>query len=153
MVADDPTITLRPITLSDLDFAWNLYRQSMKPLTEALMEWVDERQKQVVERDVVSGEASIIVQDGHDRGWLRVRESIDGLELCQLYVTLEVQNRGIGTVIVERLIGEARRKGKKLNLEVVKNNRARRLYERLGFVPAGESEYKLRMTWTGDNRR
>ena len=153
MVADDPTITLRPITLSDLDFAWNLYRQSMKPLTEALMEWVDERQKQVVERDVVSGEASIIVQDGHDRGWLRVRESIDGLELCQLYVTLEVQNRGIGTVIVGRLIGEARRKGKKLNLEVVKNNRARRLYERLGFVPAGESEYKLRMTWTGDNRR
>ena len=153
MVADDPTITLRPITLSDLDFAWTLYRQSMKPLTEAFMEWADERQKQVVERDVISGEASIIVQDGHDRGWLRVRESIDGLELCQLYVTLEVQNRGIGTVIVGRLIGEARRKGKKLNLEVVKNNRARRLYERLGFVPAGESEYKLRMTWTGDNRR
>lgn len=153
MVADDPTITLRPITPSDLDFAWNLYRQSMKPLTEALMEWVDERQKQVVEGDVLGGEASIIVRNGHDLGWLHVRETIDALELCQLYVAPEVQNRGIGTVIVERLIGEARRKGKDLNLEVVKNNRARRLYERLGFVPAGESEYKLRMTWTGDNRR
>ena len=66
MDPNDRTIDLRPSTAKDFDFAWGLYRDSMKPLAEELMEWKEERQKVVVEREVVSGRASIIVAGGRE---------------------------------------------------------------------------------------
>ena len=85
MDPNDRTIDLRPSTAKDFDFAWGLYRDLMKPLAEELMEWKEERQKVVVEREVVSGRASIIVAGGREVGWLHVREETNEIELCQLY--------------------------------------------------------------------
>ncbi len=147
MGPNDQTIELRPATPEDFDFAWGLYRDLMKPLAEQLMEWKEERQKVVVERDVVSGQALIIVAGGREVGWLHVREEANEIELRQLYIVPAQQNRGIGTEIMERLMGEARRESKPLTLQVMKNNRAYALYKRLGFIPTGESKYKLQMTW------
>jgi ribosomal protein S18 acetylase RimI-like enzyme len=39
------------------------------------------------------------------------------------------------------------REGKCLTLDVMKNNRSRLLYERLGFRVIGQSENKLKMQW------
>jgi ribosomal protein S18 acetylase RimI-like enzyme len=58
-----------------------------------------------------------------------------------------MQNRGIGTAIVRGLCDRADREGKTLSLEVMKNNRVRLLYERLGFRVVGSSEYKIQMRW------
>ncbi len=150
MDPNDRTIDLRPSTAKDFDFAWGLYRDLMKPLAEELMEWKEERQKVVVEREVVSGRASIIVAGGREVGWLYVREEANEIELCQLYIVPAQQNCGIGTEIMRRLMGEARRKSKPLILEVMKNNRACALYKRLGFIPTGKSKYKLQMAWGGN---
>jgi ribosomal protein S18 acetylase RimI-like enzyme len=48
---------------------------------------------------------------------------------------------------VRELTDKARQAGKALTLDVMKNNRARLLYERVGFRVIGESEYKLKMRW------
>ena len=58
-----------------------------------------------------------------------------------------MQNRGIGAAVVRRLCDRASRERKALILEVMKNNRARSLYERLGFDAVGSSKYKLNMRW------
>jgi ribosomal protein S18 acetylase RimI-like enzyme len=45
------------------------------------------------------------------------------------------------------LLSHVFREGTSLTLDVMKNNRARSLYERLGFGAIGSSEYKLNMRW------
>ena len=45
------------------------------------------------------------------------------------------------------LTDKVRERSKTLTLDVMKNNRSRLLYERLGFQVIGQSEYKLKMQW------
>jgi ribosomal protein S18 acetylase RimI-like enzyme len=80
-----------------------------------------------------------------DVGWVQVIESRDTLYLGQLYVAPSSQNRGIATAILHELTDRARQGGKTLTLDVMKNNRSRLLYERLGFQVVGQSDYKLKM--------
>jgi ribosomal protein S18 acetylase RimI-like enzyme len=139
---------LRPAGSEDFRFAWSLYRDLMKPLTvELLGRWNEPGQKRVVELALVTKGTSIIVIDGLDAGWLQVGESPDSIYLGQLHLAPSLQNRGIGTAIVRELTDKARQAGKALTLDVMKNNRARLLYERVGFRVIGESEYKLKMRW------
>jgi ribosomal protein S18 acetylase RimI-like enzyme len=120
----------------------------MKPLTvELLGRWNEPGQKRVVELALTQEGTSIIVIDGSDVGWLQLGESSNAIYLGQLYLAPELQNRGIGTAIVSELRDKARQAGKALTLDVMKNNRARFFYERLGFQVIGQSEHKLKMQW------
>lgn len=139
---------LRPARSDDFRFAWSLYEELMKPLTVALLgRWNESGQKQVIEWAVAQQGTLVIVRDELDVGWMQVIESPDNLYLGQLYVAPSLQNRGIGTAILRGLTDKARRGSKTLSLEVLKNNRSRLLYERLGFHVIGESKYKLKMQW------
>jgi ribosomal protein S18 acetylase RimI-like enzyme len=138
---------LRPAGSEDFQFVWSLYRDLMKPLTVELLEWNEPGQKRVVELALTQKGTSIIVIDGLDAGWLQVDESPGSIYLRQLYLAPSLQNRGIGTAIVRELRDKAWQAGKALTLDVMKNNRARLLYERLGFRVIGESEYKLKIRW------
>jgi ribosomal protein S18 acetylase RimI-like enzyme len=139
---------LRPACSADFRFAWSLYRDLMKPLTEELLgRWNETGQKSLIELALTQEGTSIIVIDGSDVGWLHVGDSSDAIYLGQLYLAPELQNRGIGTAIVTELRDKARTAGKALTLDVMKNNRARFFYERLGFQVIGQSEHKLKMRW------
>ena len=148
MTVDDPTIELRPATPDDLNFAWSLYRQSMKPLTVELLEWNEAGQQAMVETALMSGEASIVLADRQEAGWVHIHETASEIKICQLFVLPIFQNRGIGTRLLNRFIAEARPKGKRLTLDVMTNNRARALYERVGFVQMEADRYKLAMRWS-----
>lgn len=74
-------------------------------------------------------------------------ESPDTIYLGHLYVTRSSQNRGIGTAILRELKDKAPREGKTLTLDVMKNNRSRALYERLGFRVIEQTNHKLKMQW------
>ena len=63
----------------------------------------------------------------------------------QFYIAREHQNLGTGTQVLRDLIAEARLKNKVVSLGVMKNNPARRLYEREGFKLVGENDYKFLM--------
>jgi ribosomal protein S18 acetylase RimI-like enzyme len=139
---------LRPAASEDFPFAWSLYRDLMKPLTaELLGSWNEPGQQSVVEAALKHEGTSIIVVDGSDAGWLHVIEAADSIYLGQLYLAPSLQNRGIGTAILRELRDKARQAAKALTLDVMKNNRARSLYKRLGFKVVGDSKYKLKMRW------
>ena len=57
MPTDLPNFDLRPANAADLAFAWQVYRDVMKPLTEALLPWREARQKAVV--------AEALAEDGN----------------------------------------------------------------------------------------
>jgi ribosomal protein S18 acetylase RimI-like enzyme len=152
MTGEDPKIALRPTTHHDVEFAWHLYRGLMKPLTEELLEWDDALQRRFIERDLASGDASIITIEGQAAGWIQVRETEHRISILQLYLLPKFQSRRAGTSIIHELIARARQTDRHLVLEVMKNNRARRLYERLGFVVTGQSAHKLNMAWRGEGQ-
>jgi ribosomal protein S18 acetylase RimI-like enzyme len=51
-----------------------------------------------------------------------------------------LQGQGIGMLVIQQVLDEAKRSGKPVVLQVLKVNPARRLYERLGFSATGENE-------------
>lgn len=148
MAADNkPQFELRPASSADFPFCWSLYRDSMEPLTIGLLQWNETGQRQVIEQSLADGGTSIIVAGGSDIGWLQIKETGEEIYLGQLYVMPSMQNRGIGTAVVRLLCESASGNNKMLTLEVMKNNRARSLYERLGFDVVSSSKYKLKLRW------
>ena len=80
-----------------------------------------------------------VVIDGRSRPRITVR----GIQLRPA-----VQGRGIGTAIIRGLQAEAASSQGVVDLGVEHaNTRARRLYERLGFVPFASDEQELHLRW------
>jgi GNAT superfamily N-acetyltransferase len=79
---------------------------------------------------------------------MSVRRQDDGqLDIDGLYLLPEVQRKGVGTALVRWVISKAASAGVPLTLSTAKINPARQLYERLGFVPTHESEFKVFMEY------
>jgi ribosomal protein S18 acetylase RimI-like enzyme len=146
-IEQTPRFELRPATAGDLEFAWSLYRELMKPLTLELLAWNELGQRRTVEEALAQQGASVIVIRDAKCGWLYVSETPDEIYLGQLYLTPSWQGQGIGGTIVRHLSDRAQQSGKCFTLSVMKNNRAQVLYERLGFRVVATSEYKLKMQW------
>jgi ribosomal protein S18 acetylase RimI-like enzyme len=147
MVSGTPQFQLRPASNSDFEFCWPLYRDLMKALTAELLGWNEAAQRATVEQSLGDNSTSVIAAEGSDIGWIQIRETEEKIYLGQLYLVPAMQNRGIGTAIVTALCTRASQEGRAVALDVMKNNRARFFYERLGFITVGSSAYKLNMEW------
>ncbi|MCY7294198.1 GNAT family N-acetyltransferase [Alteromonas sp. a30] len=69
------------------------------------------------------------------------------IKLFQIQVYPEFQNRGIGAAVIDILKQKAQASQKPLRLTVLKTNRAKGLYENLGFSQYGEDELEFWMQW------
>jgi len=141
------TFELRPATRSDLDFCWPIYRDAMKPLTEALGPWNEVSQQKLIAEAVADAGTSILRQHEDDAGWLQVEETRHVVHLQQLFVLPAARNRGLGTALLTWMKERADRKRKDLTLEVMTNNPARRLYDRLGFKTISTANSKIIMRY------
>ena len=91
------------------------------------------------------GEVRIIVRDGTDIGWLQSTSDGQAVFIVQFFVDTPLRGRGIGNDVLARIIAEATLHQQAVALEVVKENRALRLYRRLGFEVVGEDAVKYHM--------
>ena len=138
------TIQLRKAVPEDYDFVRRVHHRTMKAYVKNFFgSWDQDFQNQRFARTYKIEETWIIVRGGTDVGWLARRESEEDLLLTEFFVAAEYQNQGIGTRNLRDLISEARQKNKSVSLGVLKNNPARRLYEREGFKVIGENDYKF----------
>jgi ribosomal protein S18 acetylase RimI-like enzyme len=72
---------------------------------------------------------------------LDVSRPLGEIFLATIEIAPEWQRQGIGSAVIRNLQAEADSKGLPLRLQVLKaNTSARRLYQRLGFQAAGETE-------------
>ena len=138
---------LRPATRSDFAFCWSIYRDAMKPLTEAVADWNEPVQYRIVEQAVTDPGTSILRADKIDVGWVQVEEGRQVVLLKQLFLLPAARNRGLGTSFLTWMKERAERKRKDLTLDVLTNNPARRLYERLGFKPVKTTDNKISMRY------
>jgi len=147
-----PTITLRPATVVDFDFAQRIYLAAGRIMTRGLFEWRQAEQEKRFAGQFKPEETRIIIADGAEIGWMQVRDEAASVFLAQLFLAEPHQGRGIGTRLLADLLDDARRRGKPVTLGVVKSNPAKRLYERLGFVVTREdgSKFYMRRDWSDD---
>jgi GNAT superfamily N-acetyltransferase len=137
----------RPAARADFAFCWPIYRDSMKPLIEATGPWNEAAQHKLVEQAVADTGTSILQQEDADAGWLQVEETRHVVLLKQLFLLPAVRNHGLGTSFLPWMKERADRKRKDLTLEVLSNNPARRLYERLGFQAVTTANGKITMRY------
>lgn len=138
---------LRPSAKSDLAFCWPIYRDAMKPLTEEVGQWNEPAQQKIVEQAVGDAGTSIMRSDKADVGWLQVEETRHMVMLKQIFVLPTMRNRGLGTSFLNWMKERADRKRKDLTLDVMNNNPARHLYDRLGFKIVTTAGNKITMRY------
>jgi ribosomal protein S18 acetylase RimI-like enzyme len=137
-------IALRPALAMDFDYCARLYFSGMDRVIRELN--LDQAaQVTGLRHQWDPAQVRIITLDGADVGWLHVIDQGDALFLAQLFVDGPCQGRGIGTEVVNSLIGEAARAHKAVTLGVVKSNPALRLYTRIGFRITDEDDRKFYM--------
>ena len=59
-----------------------------------------------------------------------------------MHIIPEIQGNGIGRWILENVINEAKQNRQTISVSVLKNNPAKRLYERVGFEIYGEANQR-----------
>jgi ribosomal protein S18 acetylase RimI-like enzyme len=150
-------VTLRPLAAHDEAFLHDLYASTradeLAPLgwSPAQQRAFTQMQYQAQRRSYLAqfpaAEHCIIQRAGADVGRLIVDRCGDMIRLIDISLLPEHRNVGLGSGLLRALQAEAVRAGKPVGLHVDEGNRARRLYERLGFVVTAESDFYLGMTW------
>ena len=92
-------------------------------------------------------EDEIVEVEGKPAGRRLVQRGNVLISLIDLALLPHHRGHGIGRVMVEQLVSEARARGCPLRLEVARDNPAQRLYARAGLLAAGGDELHLVMEW------
>jgi ribosomal protein S18 acetylase RimI-like enzyme len=138
-------IDLQQAKAERYDFALHLYLLTMRPYMQELIVWDEQEQRASFAAQWKREEVRIISVDGKDVGWLQVAELPAEIRLQKFFVSPRYQRSGIGSEVLRNLLVTWRSTGKKIVLKVLKNNPARRLYERLGFSVVAEAGVTFRM--------
>lgn len=96
------------------------------------------------------GDHSLIILRGQPIGRVWLHDTTERRLLVDIALLSEIQGQGVGTAVIRKAQAGARRLGLPMILHVLPFNvGARRLYERLGFVPAVLPDAdRIRMVWT-----
>jgi ribosomal protein S18 acetylase RimI-like enzyme len=142
-------VSLRPSTAEDLPFLRRVYlsmRQEQLAGTRWPPEQIDEFLGMQFEaqhshyRDNYRDTSwDVILADGEPAGRLYVARWPEQVRIVDIVLLPEFRGLGIGSTLIRQLFEEAEATGRPVRMHVELNNRARALYERLGFRPVAES--------------
>ena len=154
------TVELRPVTPADDEFLVSVYAAS-RAEELAQVPWSDEQktafvrwqfglQRSEYEANYPNQEHSVILVDEQPAGRIWISRGDDQTRLLDIALLDEFQNRGVGTVLLRRLIDEAIQTNTPLrHMVFVLNEDAKRFYERLGFVVFEDVGAYHHMEWRG----
>jgi ribosomal protein S18 acetylase RimI-like enzyme len=139
-------IELRPATVADTKFLWDVFRVSMKDyISRTRGEWNEQREESQFRHQLDMSAAQVIQSRNLEVGFIMAPIKDSARWIHTICIIPEHQNRGIGTEVIRSVIAEAETQKMPLCLSVLKVNPARRLYERLGFGVTEETEHHFRM--------
>ena len=137
-------LTFKKATKEDLEFLLWLRKETM-------VEHYIKAGKKVNEENLLSRinhhfeHAKIILLNEQKIGLLKVSESNTEIEIHQIQVAPNYQNKGIGRQIIKSILQESSTKKIPVKLSVLKINKAQTLYKNLGFAIYDENEYSYFM--------
>jgi RimJ/RimL family protein N-acetyltransferase len=148
-------VRLRPVTDADRPFLLELYAGVRAPEL-ALVPWDEATKRAFVAQQFAAQDAhyrahypgatlDVIEVGGAPAGRLYVHRGEHDVRIMDIALAPEHRGRGIGTALLRSLIAEAG--ARTLSIHVEAGNPSRRLYERLGFRPAGEHGVYVLLTY------
>ena len=143
------TVTLRPATPDDAPFLLAVYASTREEELALAVGWPDEQKAAFVAAQFQAQDAyyrehytdatyEVVLVDGEPAGRRYVARWADEIRVMDIALLPAYRGGGVGTALLRELVDEAVAAGKKLSIHVEKMNRARELYERLGFVEAAD---------------
>jgi ribosomal protein S18 acetylase RimI-like enzyme len=150
-------VTLRPVRDGDEPFLLGVYAGTREQELAAVA-WSAEQKHAFVAMQFAAQSAhyarhyagmarDVVLVDGEPVGRLLVARWTREIRIVDIALLARSRGRGAGGMLLGALIDEAAVAGKRLSIHVERDNRARGLYERLGFRPIGETGVHLRMQW------
>ena len=137
---DAKVITLRPATVDDEAFLFQLYASTRSDELAALG-WNDQQretflrmQYDMQRRVYPEADNYIVLLEGREVGRFMSKRTEEEFLLVDITILPEFRNHGIGTKVIRDHQAEATLNAKPIRLHVLASNFAKRLYERLGFV-------------------
>jgi len=149
------SITLRPITDADMEFLHRLYGTTREDELRQV-DWTPEQkavfvshqfhaQHQFWQENYDGTSWDLIERDGVPIGRLYVARWPEEIRIVDIALMPEHRGGGLGTRLILELLAEGDASGRRVSIHVELFNPARRLYERLGFVQAGDRGVYLLM--------
>jgi len=156
MPSAESIITVRPEEPQDEVFLLELYASTRQEELDA-WGWPPEmrssfltiqfKASQGLRRAFPNAEFQVVLLDGVKAGRLVVNRTSECLQVLDMALMPAQRNAGVGAALMQRIFGEAAATSKPVRLQVLKGNRALRLYERLGFVQSGETDTHWELEW------
>ncbi len=143
------SVFLRPVQPVDEDFLFEIFEQSREEEfglshwsageKDCFLRWQFQLRKTSFKSQFPASTQWIVLTDQRPVGCYEVQ--IDQVEIRLIDLTLLIQERGkgIGTVLLQRLIEQSIKTDKPIRLHVEQTNRALHWYLRLGFRPFGQN--------------
>lgn len=139
-------IHLRLATLDDSEFLYNLKKQTLKEYITQIWGWDKKDQLIYHKKNFEPEKYHIIQQKGEDIGCISIEEQYNKIILNIIEISPKYQNKGIGSKLIRDLIKRGSQENKTIELQVFKvNQRAFKLYKKLGFKLLAETETHYQM--------
>lgn len=134
---------LREANEQDYDFIYNLNNTVYKDYIingKSNLEWDDDFQRHFSD-DMFKIEKIQIILDGEKRiGILELKEKENQMYIEEIQIDPNSQGKGLATEVINDIISRAFKLNYSVGLVVLRINKARELYERLGFSVIDETE-------------
>ncbi|GAA3293168.1 GNAT family N-acetyltransferase [Dactylosporangium vinaceum] len=137
--------SLRPASGADVEVIAELRAVVLRADLERLGRYDEQRVRQRL-RDAFAPEHTRVIEVGRAfAGCVAVRPDADAAWLEHFYLAPHLQGAGIGASVLDALLRQGDRDGTRIRLNVLQGSRARRLYERHGFVVEREDPVDVLM--------
>ena len=156
-MADTPTVAFRSIRPDDEPFLYRVYastrEEELRPVDwtpaqkAAFLLQQFQAQHAFYQEQYARARFEVILRDGEPIGRLYVDRRDDEVRIVDIALLPEHRSTGIGSGILRSLLAEAAGAGKPVRVHVERLNPARRLYDRLGFVPIEDKGVYWLLEW------
>ncbi|MFF3847250.1 GNAT family N-acetyltransferase [Streptomyces sp. NPDC002328] len=126
--------SLRAATPADVDAVAELRAVVLRADLERLGRYDEHGVRRRLRDGFVPAHTRVIEVAGALAGSVALRPAADAHWLEHFYLAPAAQGRGIGSAVLARLLRDTDRAGLRVRLNVLQGSKARRLYERHGFV-------------------
>jgi ribosomal protein S18 acetylase RimI-like enzyme len=151
-------VALRPRVPADSEFLLRVYAASGSEATALPTEWPDAQKDAFLRFQFRAQDThyrtrypraryDVIVRDGEDIGRMYVEHTSYRIHILDIALLPDHRNQGIGRALVRAVLDDAARSGKIVTLHLELHNRARALYQRMGFTVAGNAGVYQVMHW------
>jgi N-acetylglutamate synthase-like GNAT family acetyltransferase len=131
-----PAVVLRPAGEEDFEPLLDLSVRVLRADLERLDRFMLSRRRARMRAVFDAGELRVIEQDGQRAGCIGLACGANHLVLHSVYLEPALQGRGLGAAAVAAALDGA--PALPVRIEVLRDSRAHRFWERLGFLRVGE---------------